>query len=523
MNYVSLVVRDAECDWSGTVHGGDAECVIAALGADPMTLLELETACTRFEDHNSTWRLSDQLTRSSSAEPYDAGLVAIDLVASMVVQYNIYSRVGRDGDMEYKADCTGKRDSLRFHIADDWLFTEDSLHWRGVADRRRAERSTPLYGRPLLEYLARELFSRVDLEQPNEGIRAVHADWMLTPRDDLRGACPREYIVERRNHIGWELQDRGEAWSQRGVCPAPLETSSHAYRFGGFGTHEAVTYYDLVRELLCSCFEQIDTHPHLRSHSLGDFLTTEVLRLEAVREAWLDSPDPEFHGCTPRSIIQRERARIPEAMSKHESIVDPDCACCQAMADLPGMAFWGLDGCNMDEDFAFDFWHRTKEEWDKEQRDREAYDRWFNAKWAERERLGVATYAQERDPVWSRSFVADDAELPLGARIFGIGCRLAEVIASLKSGTDISTEAREHIDRLNRNFGNLREILQGDDVSLAVALIEPVMDRFIESLDTTTAYQPDLTNRCESLAEELRTLLKPPSPERDPSDFDIPF
>jgi hypothetical protein len=30
-----------------------------------------------------------------------------------------------------------------------------------------------------------------------------------------------------------------------------------------------------------------------------------------------DKPDPELHGRTPRSIIARERARLPEGMSGH--------------------------------------------------------------------------------------------------------------------------------------------------------------------------------------------------------------
>jgi hypothetical protein len=38
------------------------------------------------------------------------------------------------------------------------------------------------------------------------------------------------------------------------------------------------------------------------------------------------------------------------------------------------------------------------------------------------------------------------------------------------------------IDRLNRDFGNLREVLEGDD-SLAVTLIDPIRNRFQEALD----------------------------------------
>ncbi len=114
-------------------------------------------------------------------------------------------------------------------------------------------------------------------------------------------------------------------------------------------------------------------------------MTAEVPRLESVCEAWFEAPDPDCHGRTPRSVIHRERIRIPETMSKHEAIVDADCPCCQMMADMPGPMFWHLDGCNNDDDFAFDFSHRTREEWEEERRGWEEHSRRFNATWAERE------------------------------------------------------------------------------------------------------------------------------------------
>ena len=183
-----------------------------------------------------------------------------------------------------------------------------------------------------------------------------------------------------------------------GRMPAQASTeSSHAFRYGGFGTHELVKYYDLVRELLWSCWEQLTelaqspTVGHRpESFTVGDFLTTEVPRLESVREAWLDTPDPEFHGRTPRSIIDRERARLPEGMSGHDAMIDPDCPCCQMMAEMPGPTFWHLDGSGMDDEFAFDIYHRTREEWEEEQRSWEEHQPAFR-------RRVVRTRASGRD------------------------------------------------------------------------------------------------------------------------------
>jgi hypothetical protein len=133
-------------------------------------------------------------------------------------------------------------------------------------------------------------------------LKQIHADWLLTPRDDLGAACPRAIALERHGHLMWDLQDRCEQWSRLGECPRGLPESSGAFRHGGFGTHELVKYYDLVRHLLWSCWKRL-TEPaqsptaghQLASFTAGDFVATEVPRLESVCEAWLDSPDPELH------------------------------------------------------------------------------------------------------------------------------------------------------------------------------------------------------------------------------------
>ncbi len=250
---------------------------------------------------------------------------------------------------------------------------------------------------------------------------------------------------------------------------------------------------------------------NLQFETPGDFLIAEVPRLEHLRDQWLDSPDPEFHGRSARSIIDRERRRIPEALSGEEAIVDHDCPCCQMMADLPGPIFWNLDGSGMDPDFAFSF-HHTREEWEAEEREFDEFNRRFDAKREEEERLGVkypgAGYA-DPDGVWSRSFVAEDVsggEAFLAVRLFAIGSHLAELIVDLKHPTEDHTL----IDRLSHDFGNLREVLQTQDVELAAALIEPVLDRFRDTLDAVARARADLQAKCADLQQRLHRFLESP-------------
>jgi hypothetical protein len=286
-------------------------------------------------------------------------------------------------------------------------------------------------------------------------------------------------------------------------------------------------YYYLVRALLWSCREQVAALPHRDATSItaGDFLATEVPRLQQLLDKWLDSPHPDYSGRTPRSIIERERARLPEGVSGHEAMVDDDCPLCQMMADHPGPVFWHIDGCNMDDDFAFSF-HRTQEEYDQERREWDEFNRRWEEREAERKQLG-GEYPESSasDSVWRRSLAADNGpDVPVGVRLFGIGSHLAELVVELKS----PTEDRPSINALGRHFGNLRDVVAMPDAASAASLIEPVLDRFCETLEEIGSANVGLAERCEDLARQVREFLQPPPAGNESGPFlgtdsDVPF
>ncbi|MEX0641678.1 MAG: hypothetical protein WD468_03205, partial [Pirellulales bacterium] len=213
MSEVRLVVREAERDWSGTVHGSCADRAIAALSADPVTLEELEDATARFAKPSPDGRFYANLRPGLRDEPHDAGLVVVDLIARLVVADSTYSSGGKEGVVEYHDGRFCTTTGLRYHLADDWLFSNDGNHWQHVSEERRRERSaTPVfdardvfYGRPLLEFVARETFAafaRRDEITPKtspgqelcdspfyDTLSQIHAAWLLAPRDDLGGDC----------------------------------------------------------------------------------------------------------------------------------------------------------------------------------------------------------------------------------------------------------------------------------------------------------------------------------------------
>ena len=552
---VRLVIRDARRDVHANCDEEFAECVVAALGAEPETIDELDVAVERFVTPGE-WSNFREFLPGADDRPHDAGLVIVDLPARLVVSDSWFPSAAHDDavdDQDGDDDDADGAPPLR--LSEDWELSSDVSGWRALADARRRERpANPpldaravLYGEPLLESIGRECWASFRDRPPQsnaaavdyrehwtrpkdeyELVRQIHVRWMMTPRDDLRGQTPRDVLVARREFISRDMQDRSMQWSHEGQCPRGLDPESAACRFGGFGTHEFVTYYDLVRFLLWICRDDVAEFAKASSSiatTEGDFLTGEVPRLAQLREEWLNDPDPEFHGRTPRSIIHNERARLPEGVSGAEAVVDHDCPMCQMQAELPGPMFWCLDGCNMDDDFAFSLYHRTYEEWEQEQRRHEEFSRRFEAEQAERKRLGVeypgSGYA-DPDSVWQRSFSAPEIPgEPALMRLFAIGSHLTELIVDLKQ----PTEDRVLIDRLSRDFGNLRDVAQSRDFAAAEALFEPVLDRFSETLAEVAVDRPELDRKCTDLQQRLRCFLEPPSSEPTPDldEDELPF
>ena len=150
-------------------------------------------------------------------------------------------------------------------------------------------------------------------------------------------------------------------------------TTSHAYRFAGFGTHEIVLYYDLIRFLLDECYQ--------RAHEVKTVsVDFETERLQQIKSSWLETPSADNQGKVPALIIDWERKRLPLAMSGKEAVIDADCPVCRAIADdLETPMFWHLDSCNLDERFEFSFF-KTRAEWETDRRRWEEFNREFDRK-----------------------------------------------------------------------------------------------------------------------------------------------
>ena len=528
MSEVKLNLVDSQQILHGTIHGSIADACVAALSAEPETIAELSDALARYikpiDDqrpfgafhsscHSSVHTALSSFPQSVplDAEPWDAGIMVIDLAARIVACESTYSQPGPSGEVCYHDGTAATDVPVLYRVPDDWLFVNSVEAYQWSRERRVRQRlgqqpvnfREVLYGEPLLRFIVdalattaetglllhapptnsgdnsgRDLPLSVAAEAPGQtlagghplflseisgetsiddagwatddpaeevlrrALSAIHARWLLTPRADLRGQSPRDVMLAKQDFIDFDLHTRSLQWSEQDEGPPCLSPDSFAYRFAGFGTHEWIIYYDLVRHLLWSAptralqpacpagdpasrsFGRADVStparlprrgPHLSPHASPDTLNpqdhetliprdreTFIADLNQLKSGWLEQPNPDYEGRIPGILMDNERKRLPIALRPRDMIIDDDCPVCQMFGDETsphgrGVGFWHLDGCNMDDDFAFSF-YKTRQEWEAENRRREEFNREFNRRMDERKQRIARGEPIEHDP-----------------------------------------------------------------------------------------------------------------------------
>ena len=415
MSETRINIVDREGCYEGIIHASMVDACIAALSAEPETFAELQFALTRYfkpvDDRKPLEGLRPSL--QVKTEPWDSGIVIIDLAAQIVAAQSSYSQPQPEGSVNYHDGRAATDISIWYRIPDSWEFVESIELYSTRAASGRARRAAcqtidarpVLYGRPLLEFIIQEVsvisFPQLDdQEAANDLIdrhaRQIHERWLMTARADLRGQAPREVLLARREFIEFDLHTREMQWSLLLEAPPCLQPDSDAYRFAGFGTHENVMYCDLVRHLIGCAIEfhtadssaTVDEQVKSELSAEPDDLEAQVVRLERARQTWLETAGPDSGSWTPVNIIESERRRLPLALRANDLIVDHDCPICvmtaQEAAAGMGMGFQHFDGCNMDDDFVFSFF-QTRAEWEEKNRRMEEFNRDFDRRWKERE------------------------------------------------------------------------------------------------------------------------------------------
>ncbi|MGH9940675.1 MAG: hypothetical protein ACREAM_30895 [Blastocatellia bacterium] len=386
-NEVTVTIIDADRALHDVMPVGMADVALAALTTEPETLEELEAAIERYDKPIVNQGFLKHLNAGLSETSWDAGVIIIDLPARLIVAATepaLYEPAAHgfalycpDPPPDWSEASEEEIVWLPYRLSEDWLFVNSLEGWRAVSEQRRRERASnpPFDARPVLFGKVSEFITRQCAVARGAGMddptAAIHEEWLMTPRDDLRGRTPREVLLAKLDFIDWDLESRARQWAFTDQCPAPLKRDSVAYATSGFGTHGSVVYFDLLRFLLRECWERAQTDPSTTPSDM-------TAQLERLKDEWLKEGGDFSHG--PGWILEQERLRIPVTASAEEVMIDPDCSMCQMAADPEfGPMFWHLDGSSMDleDNWVFSF-HPTRESWEAERREWEERSRKFN-------------------------------------------------------------------------------------------------------------------------------------------------
>ena len=264
MKQILLTIRDEGRAVHRLVAEEVVDVVIAALGAEPDTVEELESALARYMGPGDERRFLRRWPDGVDTGTESRQACVVDLPGRLVVASSARLLPEHDGLVTY---VDGERDGriwLGYAISADWLLTAPLGDWEATSQQRRQERAALpmidtrviLYGQ-LVPFIVQQCFALPARSASDQELaRDIHRRWLTLPRVDLQDLAPRDWLLARREIIDRDLQDRFEQWSRLGECPPGLSRESRAFRLAGFGTNEIVLYYDLCRacsRLLGAC------------------------------------------------------------------------------------------------------------------------------------------------------------------------------------------------------------------------------------------------------------------------------
>lgn len=199
MSEPRLNVLDAGMAINGAIHGGEADAVVAALSAEPETIDELQDAVSRFTKPIDDRRPFAAFAAGINCEPWNAGIIFIDLAPRIVAAESSFSMPSAAGRVLYHDGVQATDVWLPYQVPEDWLFVDSIAQYETARGRRRAERSAVqlrpvLYG-TVVEFIVEELLAARD-SRVEEPIAAIHAKCPVTPHPDLRGRSPRELMQD---------------------------------------------------------------------------------------------------------------------------------------------------------------------------------------------------------------------------------------------------------------------------------------------------------------------------------------
>ena len=507
MSEVRLVVQDENGAKWGDFHGSTVSRVVAALSAEPETIEELAVALQRFEN-NGTRLLSRGLNHGFRDDPWDAGIVMIDLPGLLLVNQSSYDEFQHSSSVSYHNGSSATRLQINYHLPLDWSIHPSIEQWPTHLESRSLRRTALdrkprefIYGDAMLDFFVERCFrsealrKHVELKDPGntyEICKQFHIEWLMTNQPALGDTSPRSYMLASLETIDADIWSRQEQWSLTGECPLPLAVNSFAHKHANLGSQEYFIYQYMIEFILECCVVRLPSFLKRPAPS-WDFVA-ERKKIRKQVDDWMLQPLDDFRGRTPRQLIDLERRRIPMTLTRQETIIDCDCPLCNLMADMPGPSFWSLDGSGLPFEYAFSTF-TSESEWESF-----GFDGSFESfPMSADVQIRLGSGIPGGGSALTATKVAPNSAL---MSLVSVGFSLSDLLSKIE---DVDP-SRHLIQTLNRHFDNVRAVVleYGDNLSL----VKPSIDQFEECLQDVKDAHPNLSVDCEEVSFMLAALLE---------------
>ncbi len=515
-NEETVIVRDRDgLRQLGPTDDWTTMTLVGALSADPRCFDELARAWLRYQPNAP---LEELPWTECSAAPATGRWLLLDLACLRIVAGGGAELPENPAAFQRdEGPWHGEMPVVWINLPPDWQCVE-ATDWKEAlpplpVPAEPLDVRGVLFGRALADGIARrtlEAARREPLparcrgwsdpgpdESPSESQReiearwhaltvAVHADWLMTPREDLEGKPPRPFLHQGRDWVDRELHNRQMQWSNEGGAPRALDRDTFAYRHGPLGCHEVVMYFNLCRELIDTARDRIVETP-----AIGHAALTQAIHNHA--QWWLAEGSMDGDPTPPAAVIENERRRMP--LVGDGSHLDCDCPLCRMEAEGGfGPMFRGYDGhhLDLDDEFAFSL-RATREEWEQEREEYRKFSEEMDAKRLQQEAAGEDPFAS----AWSTSYVDDDLVSRAGGSsplsMMALAVRLAEIVSDLQD----AGASHDVIESLNVAFDAFRAA--NGDFSLTAS----ATSQLAEVLEQIAAAHPVLTVKAADLQSQL--------------------
>lgn len=548
---VCVAIFDKHDSRFGLLNDDIATTLVAVASEDPVDWAEMVAYWPRYTTRVVPEFASNIAIESSSREAAIAAIkksdcwVVLDLIQKRFLSSESFQPITGDACFTMYTDENGKQhDPLSVHLAPWWEVLEQ-VDVAVVDQDRESPIVIPhidraiLFGQPLIEDIANRVLAIANSDRGQQAYQwkdidsrsnknpfypltiEVHRDWLMTPRDDLDGLCPRQMLHGGRDWLEQVVSGHRLRFQDGGSPLVAIPKDVEGFLNGPIGSEEMVLYFDLCRELISAawfwCRDSVKSIADTPQSSTVPPVDEQSLHLAEflgqVKTDWLANP---FEGGSPPEfMIECCRRRVPRGsgleivgMSERQAerhIIDCDCPICNMMADGSfGVSFSFIDGhhLELDDEFAFSM-HQSREDWEDQQREYAEWSAQMDEKRQQRSDLTDGMTEAEADEFQSAWSSGNSPGTPFPSNLGGDNgdLRLAFLLAEVVSELQDHGAPDELVKQLNADFSAYRTSEPMD--------LSDNTKRLTETLESTAQQLPALVARVADfqsrLAERLRT------------------